>query len=200
MYKKHIDEAEYAIHGDFKLTRHSFQDVSCIVKNHNDVRITRYTRGPLGPTYGIDEATRFLEIATSASAEDVNGNQSPIFFAIRDGENCIGSLFVKPKDSRYSKDELKPDFDGIYGELGYWLDPEYQGKGIVSKAVSVAIDQIGIKVFGLRTFVGLTFTGNYASRRVLEKNGFTFVREIKEGTEKAYPREKKDVWEFILVV
>lgn len=195
------DDVEYVICGNFKLTRHSMQDVGCIVRNHNDTRITKYTRGPLGPTYGIEEATNFLKIAINATVEDTHGNQVNIFYAIRDGKNCIGSLFVKRKDTRDAKEDiLNPNIDGLYGELGYWLDTEYQGKGIVTKAVSTAVEQIGIGALGLQTFVGLTFAGNYASKRVLEKNGFELVREIKEGAEKAYPREKKDVWQFIKTV
>jgi RimJ/RimL family protein N-acetyltransferase len=57
-------------------------------------------------------------------------------------------------------------------EVGYWLGKEYWGKGIATKALREFLKQVKI-----RPLVAHVVKHNIASRRVLEKCGFTFIRE-----------------------
>ncbi|MBS7458877.1 GNAT family N-acetyltransferase [Coralloluteibacterium stylophorae] len=56
-------------------------------------------------------------------------------------------------------------------ELGYWLGEAHWGRGIVSAAVAALLPWAE-QSFGLRRVAAYVATGNPASLRVLEKNGF----------------------------
>jgi ribosomal-protein-alanine N-acetyltransferase len=55
--------------------------------------------------------------------------------------------------------------------LGYWLDADYNGKGIVSRAVAEII-RIARDEMGLHRIEAGTLVHNVASQRVLQKAGF----------------------------
>jgi len=57
------------------------------------------------------------------------------------------------------------------GELGYYIDKKYEGKGIVTKAVSLIID-FGFNELKLNKIYLRTHEENIGSRKVAEKNNF----------------------------
>lgn len=57
-------------------------------------------------------------------------------------------------------------------EVGYWLGKDFWGKGIATRALAEFLGQVKI-----RPLYGYVAKGNFASRRVLEKCGFTFDGE-----------------------
>ena len=59
-------------------------------------------------------------------------------------------------------------------EVGYWLGKEFWGKGIATRALAEFINEMKI-----HPLVAHVAQHNVASRRVLEKCGFTFVKEDK---------------------
>lgn len=56
-------------------------------------------------------------------------------------------------------------------EFGYWVAPDYWGKGIATKVVSRFVGY-GFNEFGLKRLEAFVFPENYPSCRVLEKNNF----------------------------
>ena len=62
-------------------------------------------------------------------------------------------------------------------EAGFGLIPEFWGRGLATELVRVAVAQ-GIVRLGTDEIVGITLPANAASRRVMEKAGFTLDREI----------------------
>lgn len=68
--------------------------------------------------------------------------------------------------------------DGIEGEveIGYVISEESGGQGLASELVS-AMTQFVLSAFDINVLYGRVFHGNDASARVLEKNGYVFVRE-----------------------
>ncbi|OYU80376.1 MAG: alanine acetyltransferase [Flavobacterium sp. BFFFF1] len=75
-----------------------------------------------------------------------------------------------------------PEFIGIIGfyrtqkenhrsELGYMLLPEFSGRGITSEAVNGALEY-GFNQMKLHSVEAVIDPENYASERVLQKNGF----------------------------
>jgi RimJ/RimL family protein N-acetyltransferase len=84
-------------------------------------------------------------------------------FAIWQGNRLIGSINIENRGD---------DTTGI----GYWIGKEYWRNGYASEAVaailSYAFDELGINL--LLTDL---FADNVASARVLERAGFTFLRE-----------------------
>lgn len=93
-------------------------------------------------------------------------------FALVYQENgkVIGSLGLEERDD--------DGFEHLSGrEIGYVLSKEYWGRGLMAEAVKAVIDYC----FAELHFEILTcghFETNHQSRRVIEKTGFRFVKEI----------------------
>lgn len=85
----------------------------------------------------------------------------PVHFAIREGEELIGSI----------------GFDGLTkghkAEIGYWLAKPWWGRGIMTAVVGVAC-RYAFRQWNLVRITAHVFEFNLASARVLEKNGFEF--------------------------
>ena len=67
-------------------------------------------------------------------------------------------------------------------ELGYWLSPAHQRKGIMTEAVQ-AIVRYGFETIGLHKIMVTCIADNVASRRVIEKASFRWIG-----------RAEDDVW------
>ena len=66
-------------------------------------------------------------------------------------------------------------FGGL--NLSYHLHPNYWGQGYATELVAEAI-RFAFQDIGETRIVGLVRTANPASRKVLERNGFVFEREV----------------------
>lgn len=62
-------------------------------------------------------------------------------------------------------------------ELGYRIGENYTNLGYASEAVKLVLDK-AFHTYGLNRIIAGTATDNLASKRVLLKNGFTFIRNI----------------------
>ncbi|MCC3173890.1 acetyltransferase domain protein [Streptococcus sanguinis] len=62
-------------------------------------------------------------------------------------------------------------------ELGYRIGEKYTNLGYASEAVKLVLDK-AFHTYGLNRIIAGTATDNLASKRVLLKNGFTFIRII----------------------
>ena len=78
------------------------------------------------------------------------------------------------------------------GEIGYFIDEEYWGRGIATAAVKL-IENIGFKKLGLSRLEILMRPENKPSEKVAKKNGYK-----KEGKLKKYLKDKQgqlhDAW------
>jgi [ribosomal protein S5]-alanine N-acetyltransferase len=61
--------------------------------------------------------------------------------------------------------------ENFRSEIGYMILPEYQNKGITSEAINMVLDY-GFNVLNFHSVEGVIDPENYASAKVLEKNGF----------------------------
>jgi ribosomal-protein-alanine N-acetyltransferase len=61
-------------------------------------------------------------------------------------------------------------------EIGFWLLPQHQGKGIIGEALPLIIDY-AFKIMGLHRIEAMVETPNHASKKVLLRAGF-----VQEGT------------------
>lgn len=68
-------------------------------------------------------------------------------------------------------------------DLGYWFGEPYWNRGYASEAVRLAC-HLAFRHLGSQALTSWVFEGNDASRRVLEKNGFRYVRTSWRATEK----------------
>lgn len=64
-------------------------------------------------------------------------------------------------------------------ELGYWLAPELQRKGLMTEAAH-AVVRWGFETLGLHKISVGCFAENAASRRVIEKVGFRYVGRLED--------------------
>ncbi len=62
-------------------------------------------------------------------------------------------------------------------EIGYGLAPEYWGRGWGTEIAATCLEH-GQNDLGLTTMIAITEVGNTGSRRLLEKLGFAFEREL----------------------
>ncbi|MEC1180508.1 GNAT family protein [Metasolibacillus meyeri] len=64
------------------------------------------------------------------------------------------------------------------GHLGYRVGEAYIGKGIANQALQLLLATIEDK--GIQQIAAQTTTNNIASQKILEKNGFTYIRTSDE--------------------
>ena len=80
-----------------------------------------------------------------------------------------GGLFV---DERYVGGAgLTWEASGVRGEIGYWISDEFEGRGLVTRAVRALLD-IGFGEIGLRRIEIKAGTANTRSRAIPERLGF----------------------------
>jgi [ribosomal protein S5]-alanine N-acetyltransferase len=58
--------------------------------------------------------------------------------------------------------------------MGYWIDRDRNGRGLATSAVAAMLER-AFGSLGLHRVEAGAIVDNRASRRVLEKNGFTFI-------------------------
>lgn len=63
----------------------------------------------------------------------------------------------------------------IVWEIGFYLIPEYHGRGIMPTVLASLIEQVLIPYMNVHRLIGSYFEHNVASRRVFEKCGFQFL-------------------------
>jgi len=62
-------------------------------------------------------------------------------------------------------------------ELGYRIGEKYNNLGYASEAVKIILDK-AFNIYGLNKVIAGTATDNFASKKVLMKNGFIFIEII----------------------
>jgi ribosomal-protein-alanine N-acetyltransferase len=62
-------------------------------------------------------------------------------------------------------------------EVGYAVMPEFWGQGLATEIAAASVN-VAFTQLGLTDLVSFTLPTNFASRRVMEKCGFTFERDI----------------------
>lgn len=112
-------------------------------------------------------------IETSARVLHMFMEQKEVFAVVHKGENkVIGSLGLHRswanEDKRYQHLRVKA--------IGYVLAKAYWGQGLMPEAVR-AVVEYGFGALGLEAFTCGHFVENSQSKRVIEKCGFTFVKQ-----------------------
>lgn len=74
-------------------------------------------------------------------------------------------------------------FRGPVAEIGYWLAKKHWGQGIMAAAIDALLDHFFV-TYHVQKITARVFEFNAASARVLEKNGFRFVRRVAKGEKK----------------
>ena len=106
--------------------------------------------------YGLEHALQWIELSEKAATED-----GTFGCVIMLDDNFIGSLGIH-----------RLDVQNKHTALGYWIDHRYQGKGIVTRCVSVLIDYLFDKMELNRVQINCNVE-NVRSRAIPERLGFT---------------------------
>lgn len=125
----------------------------------------------------LEETRAGLEEAGRGWAD---GSLLPLSIALKEGDNwrLVGWAQLIINGSTRS------------GEVGYWLDADFVGRGLVSRTVTAILDH-AFGTLGLER-IGLTAVAdNTRSRNVAERLGFTLEGVLREAA--AFPTERRDV-------
>lgn len=133
--------------------------------DRNRTRLEDFFAGTVAMTRTLEDTAVHLNDVVSKCEQN---NYFP--FVVTDNETgkIIASIQVKSIDWSIPK-----------AEIGYYIDAGYEGKGIITKAVTHIInfcfDEQGFNKLYIRTHAG-----NTSSRRVAEKNGFIIEGNIRK--------------------
>jgi RimJ/RimL family protein N-acetyltransferase len=143
-----------------KLRDFTAEDVASLARNANNPNVARYLREIFPSPYTLESAEWWVSEGwllgdSRNTAVDLNGQ-------------CIGGagLQFQQNENRYSC------------ELGYWLGEEYWGQGIATSIVA-RLKEMAFSEYEIKRLYGPVASGNNASMRVLEKNGFVLEGVLK---------------------
>ncbi len=144
----------------YKIREFQNNDVETLVKQANDVEVSKYMRDSFPYPYTQENAVEWINF--------VKKNYSSLFFAIADENELLGGIGAVPQT----------DVHRFSAEIGFWLGKHSWNKGIISKALPVFCNYLFTN-FNFNRLIANVFEGNEASRKILEKTGF-----VLEGTQR----------------
>jgi RimJ/RimL family protein N-acetyltransferase len=131
-------------------------DLRPLVAACQDPEISRWTRVPV--PYGESDARAYLRARYDATHAGVTAPFAIV--AADDDRRLLGSISL-----------LRPDWEHLRAEVGYWLALEARGQGHATRAVRL-ICAWGQAALGMERVDLLAATENLASQRVAERCGF----------------------------
>jgi ribosomal-protein-alanine N-acetyltransferase len=130
------------------------EDAAALLRHADNPRVSQNLRDRFPSPYTPADAEAWLSIVTRAD---------PLLdFAVVIDDEPVGGVGLA----------LGSDIERVSAEVGYWLGEEYWGRGIATEALR-GIVPWAMRRFGLTRLYATTFASHHASRRVLEKAGFT---------------------------
>ena len=142
---------------DFILRPWRREDAADVAKYANNEKIARNLRDVFPHPYALADAQGFLDICIAGDPE------TSLFRAIEIDGRAAGSIALCRGSDVYQKT----------AELGYWLAEDYWGQEIMTRAVQQICEEGAERWEDLLRIYAEPFAHNAASRRVLEKAGFT---------------------------
>ena len=143
-------------------------DAESTATQANNPRIAKWMRNAFPHPYRVEDAFKWISIATSTS---------PIhnYTICRPDDNtAIGGIGLKPQDdTRYRTIQI-----------GYWLGEEYWGRGIATEALSAFSEWTFEHFKHVIRLEAEVYEGNDSSTRVLEKAGYAFEARHRKAVEK----------------
>ncbi len=151
------------------------KDESSLARNASYQQISCNLRNSFPFPYTLKDARDWIALATS---------QKPVHnFAIAHPANIvIGGIGLSPGQDIHSRST----------ELGYWITPDFWNRGIATAAVK-AITEYALCDLEYIRVSAMVFSKNWASRAVLEKNGF-----ILEGIQRKHATKNNKIKDMAL--
>lgn len=154
-------------------------DAAAILDGASDPETVRWTRVP--SPYSLEMAQEFID-SIRAGWDD----GTTCIWAVCDAaapDALLGVIGLHDID-------LTGEPGGV-AEIGYWMRPVGRGRGFMSRAVRVA-STFGVDALGLTRITWMATTGNDASRRIAETNGYLVEGLLRR---REAPRGvREDIW------
>jgi len=151
-------------------------DAEDLRKNINDRKVIRFMTHVKYP-FSKKDALKLIEgkkLTRAAKTEFAFG------IALKSTNKIIGGIDLHHIDLKNKN-----------SELGYWLGKKYWNKGIMTEAVKLAVD-FGFRKLKLHRVYANLFHKNIASKKILEKIGFTLEGNMRE------KRWRENQWHNVL--
>lgn len=125
-------------------------------------KIADNVRDGLPSPYSLKDARDWLNLILPE-------NIPPRYFAITIDDLVVGSIGIVSKNNIYRKNF----------EIGFFIDENFWGKGIATKAVKAAVSY-AFRDFDIIRVYAEVFSDNIASRRAMEKAGLILEATLKK--------------------
>ena len=99
------------------------------------------------------------------------------------GERHIFTILEPASAQPVGSASIRPDAAGFRGDLGLWIGQPYHNRGYGTQVVHKLVDY-GFATLKLEKVEGFVFVGNWASRRIFEKNRFQLEGTIRKAVRK----------------
>ena len=142
---------------------HHMADEAYALVKKNETHLTSWFPW-VARTKSVDDTTNFIKSCIEKQANDA-GFEAFIYYQ----DKMVGVIGYH----NWSKSRK-------LAEIGYWLDADMQGKGIMHVAASAMID-MAFHDFNLNRIVIMARSHNAASRNVAQKLGFTHESTERDG-------------------
>jgi RimJ/RimL family protein N-acetyltransferase len=140
-------------------------DIPQLAHHANNREVWRNLRDRFPHPFTVTDAARWVRTASAARPET--------HFAIAVDGEVVGGIGL----------ELQTDVHARSAEIGYWLGRSHWGRGLATEAVR-GLTLYGFAAFGLCRIFACVFEWNPASRRVLEKAGYTLEGRLRKAVVK----------------
>ena len=139
---------------NYNLRSWSIEDLDDLVIFADNFKIAKFMTDQFPHPYTKEKAKTFIEMTLKATPINI--------FAIESDKQAIGGIGL----------HLQTDIQCKNAELGYWLAEPFWNMGIITKAINQMVEY-GFNTFPIDRIFARPFGTNMASRRVLEKTGYT---------------------------
>lgn len=146
------------------LRRMQVEDVDAIFRLRSDPAVMRYVNRPVTKTK--EAAMQWYEKVDTS---------------LKNNEGIIWCIALKSEAAKKIGNIgfWRIEKENYRAELGYMIEPEYQGKNLITEAIRTVINY-GFTVLRLHSIEAIIDTKNGASAAVLKKNGFVLEATLKE--------------------
>jgi ribosomal-protein-alanine N-acetyltransferase len=100
-----------------------------------------------------------------------------------EGRGFAFSIYAIEDDAFLGRISIRAIPDSLVWNVGFWTHPLQQGKGIMTQALALILE-FGFQTLKAQRIEAEYATWNIASERVLQKNGFHFIKHIPQGFQK----------------
>ena len=152
---------------EFTLREWKKSDSAALQKYADNIKIANNLRDVFPNPYTLSDAENYIRscLEESPARQYVR--------AVDIGGEAAGSIGVFLRDDVYRKS----------GEIGYWLGEPFWKQGIMSEAVRRVCGHV-FAHYDIVRIDACVFAGNAASRKVLEKAGFTLEGVLRKSIHK----------------